>query len=171
MPNRSTHQLPQTNVLLPNDRAYLVRETSPGVWVDRSFDPSTMFMPVYSQTTTIDIPDIELLHTTPYVIVSAPASDKIIIPRVCVIRFLGWTTPWTSTNLNVGTTQLLNGSRYLMTGPSETGGDTLDLAPFYDGSNLTMIRAGDSLSIEADSALTGGDAAFSITTYYHLIDA
>lgn len=171
MPNRSTHQLPQTNTILAGDRAYLVRETSPGVWVDRSFDPFSMFMPLYSQTTNIDIPDIEALDSTPYEIVAAPASDKVILVRGCIIRFLGWTTPWTSgVDLRIGSTQLLNGSRFILKGPSETGGATIQMNWFYS-TNLTCVRAGDSLSIETASALTGGDAAFSITTYYNLVDA
>lgn len=170
MANRSTHQLPQTNTILPGDLAYLVRETSPGVWVDRSFDPSAMFMPIYQQTTNIDIPDIELLHTTPYEIVAAPAADQIIVVRACVLRFLGWTTPWTSADLRIGSTLLLNSSRFILKGPSESAGETVQMNWFYSA-NLTCVRAGDSLSVEASSALTGGDAGYSMTTYYHLLNA
>ena len=54
---------------------------------------------------------------------------------------------------------------------SESAGVTEVMVHNYTGSNLTAIIAGDGLSVKAFAGLSGGDAAFSITTYYHLINA
>lgn len=162
--------MPQLTSIVAGDRAYLVRETSPGQWADKSFDPSALGLPLLQETTTIDPADIPALDTVVKQIVAAPSATQIIVPRVVMVRYLGWTTPWTTSALIVGSSSLLNNSRYCLSAPSETAGVTSIAFPFYAG-QLTTVLAGDGLSVKAFATLSGGDAAFSITTYYHLIDA
>lgn len=162
--------MPQLTSIIPGDRAYLVRETSPGIWVDRSFDPSQLGLPVYTQVTLIEPTAIGTLDTVVVEVVSAPASTQIIIPKVATISFLAWTTPWTSSSLLFGSSSLLNNSRYCLSAPSENAGDTAWAFPFHAG-QLTAVLAGDGLSVKALANLTGGDASFQITVRYSLIDA
>jgi hypothetical protein len=171
MSNRAVHQFPLTTSDGTNDVLPIDREISPGVWKNFSIPKSQVGLQYKVVSGVLSSAQILDLHDTPVVMIAAPPSDKIIIPRFMIMKAIAGSVDY-DTNLfaYIGPSTILDDNHYAITGYIPMVGQitSMTTGPFVYG--LIAPGTGISASVQTADPLNG-DYAIQWSIAYTLIDA
>jgi hypothetical protein len=172
MSNKAIHQLPLTTSDDGSDLLIIDRETSPGVWANFSIPKSQVGLYNYVTSGILSSAQVLDLHDTPIVVVVAPVSTKIIVPRLFVLKAIAGSTDYdTNTAIVIGPTGLVDDTHSCLTSFIPTVGASTT-ASTNSASRIGAVSAGVSMSfyVETGNPLSG-DYSVSYSVVYNLIDA